>query len=179
MIHPTSEVHSNNIGDGTSIWQFCVILERAKIGRNCNINCNVFVENDVEIGDNVTIKPGVQIWDGIKIGDHVFIGPNVTFTNDLVPRSKVYPDKFTKTIIEEGASIGANSTILAGNFIGRYSFVGAGSVITKSIPSFTIWYGNPAKCKGYITKSGTILDLNLISQTGEQYRLVDEEPIRL
>ncbi|PQL92643.1 acyltransferase [Apibacter adventoris] len=156
-IHPTSDVQSQNIGDNTLIWQFCVILKNAVIGENCNINFNVFIENEVIIGNDVTIKPGVQIWDGITIEDNVFIGPNVTFTNDLIPRSKQYPEKFEKTIIKKGASIGANATIIAGHIIGEYALVGAGSVVTKDIPPYTVWYGNPAELKGYITEEGQIV----------------------
>ncbi|PQL92003.1 acyltransferase [Apibacter adventoris] len=156
-IHPTSEVQSKNIGDNTLIWQFCVILQNAVIGKNCNINFNVFIENEVIIGNDVTIKSGVQIWDGITIEDNVFIGPNVTFTNDLIPRSKQYPEKFEKTIIKKGASIGANATIIAGHIIGEYALVGAGSVVTKDIPPYTVWYGNPAVKKGDITKEGQIV----------------------
>lgn len=144
-IHPLADVQSQNIGDGTMVWQFSVVLEKAVIGSNCNINCQVFIENDVKIGDNVTIKPGVQIWDGVTLEDNVFIGPNVTFTNDLMPRSKVYPEKFEKTVVKKGASIGANATIIAGNTIGENALVGAGSVVTKDIPANEIWIGNPAK----------------------------------
>lgn len=176
-IHPNSEVQTKNIGSGTIIWQYCVVLKGAKLGENCNINFNVFIENDVIIGDNVTIKPGVQIWNGLRIGNNVFIGPNVTFTNDLVPRSKRYPEKFEETIIEEGASIGANATIIVGNVIGKYSFVGAGSIVTKNIPAFTIWYGNPAQKKGYITKDGILLDLDLKDKNGRNYSLINEEPV--
>lgn len=158
-IHPTSDVQTQNIGDNTLIWQFCVILKNAVIGKNCNINFNVFIENEVTIGNNVTIKSGVQIWNGVIIEDNVFIGPNVTFTNDLIPRSKCYPSAFEKTIIKKGASIGANSTIIAGHTIGEYSLIGAGSVITKNIPPFTVWYGNPAIQKGIITKEGKIQKL--------------------
>lgn len=158
-IHPTAEVQSKNIGEGTLIWQFCVVLKNASIGKNCNINCNVFIENDVIIGNNVTIKPGVQIWDGLRIEDDVFIGPNATFTNDLLPRSKQYPDKFIETHIRKGASIGANATILAGVKIGEYAMIGAGSVVTKNVPAFTLWYGNPAKHMGYVTKEGKGLSL--------------------
>ncbi|WP_295809021.1 acyltransferase [uncultured Apibacter sp.] len=158
-IHPTSDVQTQNIGNNTLIWQFCVILKNAVIGKNCNINFNVFIENEVTIGNNVTIKSGVQIWDGVIIEDDVFIGPNVTFTNDLIPRSKCYPSAFEKTIIKKGASIGANSTIIAGHTIGEYSLIGAGSVITKNIPPFTVWYGNPAIQKGIITKEGKIQKL--------------------
>ena len=153
-IHPLADVQTSKIGINTTIWQFCVILKDAVIGENCNINCQVFIENDVIIGNNVTIKPGVQIWDGMTIEDNVFIGPNVTFTNDLYPRSKQYPDAFVRTIIKKGASIGANSTILAGVEIGEYAMIGIGSVVTKSVPPNTIWYGNPAVQKGRISNEG-------------------------
>lgn len=145
MIHRLADVQSEHIGEGTTIWQFCVVLKNARIGKNCNINCQVFIENDVMIGDRVTIKPCVQIWDGITIEDDVFIGPNVTFTNDLMPRSKQYPESFLKTIIKKGASIGANATILPGITIGESAMIGAGSVVTKNIPAKTVWAGNPAR----------------------------------
>ena len=144
-IHPLADVHSSQIGNNTYIWQFCVVLEGAVIGDDCNINCQVFIENDVVIGDRVTIKPGVQIWDGITIEDDVFIGPNVTFTNDLKPRSKQYPAAFLRTIVKKRASIGANATILPGIKIGENAMIGAGSVVLKDVPSNTIWAGNPAK----------------------------------
>lgn len=144
-VHPLADVQSNNIGDETIIWQFCVILKDAIIGKNCNINCHVFIENDVAIGNNVTIKPGVQIWDGVFIEDNVFIGPNVTFTNDLYPYSKNIAFELKKTTIKKGASIGANATILAGITIGENALIGAGSVVTKDVPSNEIWVGNPAK----------------------------------
>ncbi|SDR69343.1 acyltransferase [Gramella sp. MAR_2010_147] len=177
MIHPSSEVYSDNIGENTDIWQFCVVLQQAVIGKNCNVNFNVFIENDVVIGNNVTIKPGVQLWDGLRISDNVFIGPNVTFTNDLIPRSKQYPEKFAQTFINEGASVGANSTIIAGNTIGKFAFIGAGSVITKSLPDFSLWYGNPAKHKGYITRGGVILDLSLTDESGNKFTLQNGEPV--
>ena len=145
MIHPTSDVKSNNIGENTNIWQFCVVFSQAKIGSNCNICAQVLIENEVEIGNNVTIKSGVQIWDGISIEDDVFIGPNATFTNDLFPRSKNPDWKLSKTVIKKGASIGANATILAGVTIGENAMIGAGSVVTKDVPANTVWYGNPAK----------------------------------
>lgn len=144
-IHPTADVQTDKIGIGTQVWQYCVLLKGAEIGKNCNINYNVFIENDVKIGDNVTIKPGVQIWDGVMLEDNVFIGPNVTFTNDLMPRSKQYPEVFLKTIVKKGASIGANATIVAGNTIGENAMIGAGSVVTKDVPANEIWMGNPAK----------------------------------
>lgn len=162
FIHPTAEVKSNNIGEGTSVWQYCVVLSGAKIGKNCNLNFNVFVENDVIIGDNVTIKSGVQLWDGLRVGNNVFISPNVAFTNDIAPRSKQYPERFLKTTINEGVSIGANSTIVGGISIGKYSMIGAGSVVTKSIPDFNLWYGNPAAFKAFICKCGKKLDVDLV-----------------
>lgn len=155
-IHHLADVQSEKIGEGSTVWQFSVVLKEAVIGKNCNINCQVFIENDVKIGDNVTIKPGVQIWDGVTLEDNVFIGPNVTFTNDLVPRSKHYPEKFEKTLIKKGTSIGANATILAGNTIGEYALIGAGSVVTKNVPARTVWFGNPAKQYGVIDEKGKI-----------------------
>ena len=147
--HPTSIVNSHDIGSNTFIWQYVVVLENAVIGENCNICSHCFIENDVSIGNFVTIKNGVQIWDGITLEDHVFVGPNVTFTNDLFPRSKQYPLEFKKTIVKKGASIGANATLLAGITIGENAMIGAGSVVTKDVPPNSIWYGNPAKLKGY------------------------------
>ncbi|WP_129715305.1 acyltransferase [Pedobacter sp. SYP-B3415] len=168
--HRTAEVLSTQIGRDTKIWQFCVILGGAKIGANCNICSHVLIENDVTIGNDVTIKSGVQVWDGLQVGNKVFIGPNVTFTNDLFPRSKVYPERFERTIIEDNASIGANATIIAGNFIGRNALIGAGSVVTKNIPANTIWFGNPAVHRGYITDEGIVLSLSLIDEkTGDTY----------
>lgn len=145
MIHELSDCKSANIGENTNIWQFCVIFPQAKIGKNCNICANVLVENDVAIGDNVTVKSGVQLWDGVTIEDNVFIGPNVTFTNDLFPRSKNSDWKLQRTIVKKGASIGANATILAGITIGENAMIGAGSVVTKSVPDGEVWYGNPAR----------------------------------
>jgi len=143
-IHPTAEVQTASIGEGTCIWQFCIVLAGAKIGSNCNICAQVLIENDVEIGNNVTIKSGVQLWDGLRVEDNVFIGPNVTFTNDLFPRSKK-PYELLKTIIKKGASIGANSTLLPGITIGMNSMVGAGAVVTKDVPDMALVIGNPAK----------------------------------
>lgn len=175
MIHPLADVQSKNIGEGTKIWQYCVVLKNAVIGKDCNINCQVFIENDVFIGDNVTIKPGVQVWDGLRIENNVFIGPNVTFTNDLTPRSKQYPSIFVGTTIGAGASIGANSTILPGIKIGKYAMIGAGSVVTRDIPPFSLWFGNPAHHKGFVTQNGTILDFELKDKLGKQYKFVKGE----
>ena len=162
MIHQLADIKSQNIGNNTNIWQFCVVLKDAIIGDNCNINAQVLIENEVLIGNNVTVKSGVQIWDGITIEDNVFIGPNVTFTNDFKPRSKKYPSEFLKTIIKNGASIGANSTIIGGTIISEYSMIGAGSVITKDIGKNELWFGNPAKHKGYVCNCGNKCDSTLV-----------------
>ena len=177
MIHKLSDVQTSKIGSGTIIWQFCVILKEATIGENCNINCNVFIENDVYIGNNVTIKPGVQIWDGVTLEDNVFIGPNVTFTNDLIPRSKIYPGKFVKTTIRKFASIGANATIIAGISVGEYALIGAGSVLTSDVTPFTLWYGNPARKRGYITRNNELVNLDLTDKNGNRYKLNNYEPV--
>lgn len=153
-IHPLADVMSMDIGAGTRIWQFCVVFAGAKIGANCNVCAHVLIENDVVIGDNVTIKSGVQLWDGIRIENNAFIGPNVTFTNDLFPRSKVYPEKFWQTVVKAGASLGANASILPGVTIGENAMVGAGAVVTRSVPPNAIVVGNPARIIGYAnTKS--------------------------
>lgn len=145
MIHELSDVKSERIGSNTNIWQFCVVFPKAQIGDNCNICANVLIENEVTVGNNVTVKSGVQLWDGITLEDNVFVGPNVTFTNDLFPRSKNTAWKLCKTIVKKGASIGANATIICGVTIGENAMVGAGSVVTKDIPAGEVWVGNPAK----------------------------------
>lgn len=133
MIHPLADVQSVNIGTGTKIWQFCVVLPGAVIGSNCNICSHCFLENDVKIGDNVTIKCGVQIWDGMRIEDDVFIGPNVTFCNDKYPRSRNSDWQCDGIVIRRGASIGANATILPGVVIGEGAMVGAAAIVTKDV----------------------------------------------
>ncbi|MEG2359578.1 WxcM-like domain-containing protein [Acinetobacter sp.] len=150
FLHPLSDVMSSNIGQKTKVWQFSVVLPKAVIGENCNICAHTMIENDVIIGNNVTIKSGVYVWDGITLEDNVFIGPCVAFTNDKAPRSKQYPNVFPKTIVEKGASIGANATILPGIRIGQNALIGAGAVITKDVPANAIVVGNPGIIKGYI-----------------------------
>lgn len=133
MIHTLSDVQSKNIGEGTNVWQFCVVLPEAKIGKNCNICSHCLIENNVVIGDNVTIKCGVQIWDGMRIEGNVFIGPNVTFCNDRYPKSRNKDWKLEPVIIKKGAAIGANATILPGVTIGKNAMIGAGAIVTKDV----------------------------------------------
>jgi acetyltransferase-like isoleucine patch superfamily enzyme len=150
MIHPNALCESDAIGDGTRVWAFAHVLPGAVIGGDCNICDHVFIEGGVRIGDRTTIKCGVQLWDGVRLGDDVFVGPNATFTNDIFPRSKQWPEKYLETVVEDGASIGANATILPGVRIGRGAMVGAGAVITRSVPANAIVVGNPARIVGYV-----------------------------
>jgi UDP-2-acetamido-3-amino-2,3-dideoxy-glucuronate N-acetyltransferase len=150
MIHATADVQSAHVGARTRVWQFAVILEGARIGADVNVCSHCFIENDVIVGDRATIKCGVQLWDGVHIEDDVFIGPNVTFTNDRFPRSRVHPGEFLKTRVCRGASIGGNATILPGITIGEGAMVGAGAVVTKSVPPFAIVVGSPARITGYV-----------------------------
>lgn len=149
-IHPKSDVDECSIGEGTNIWQFVVVMKGAIIGSDCNICANSLIEGNVKIGNRVTVKSGVSLWDGIIVENDVFIGPNATFTNDLFPRSKKHLESHPSTIIEQGASIGANSTILAGVRIGKKSMIGAGAVIVEDVPENAIVVGNPGKILRYI-----------------------------
>lgn len=150
-IHPLSDVQSKQIGKGTSIWQFCVVLERAVIGADCNIASHCFIENDVRVGDRVTIKNGVYLFDSILIEDDVFIGPNATFTNDPYPRSRRGQDRgpshYPLTRICKGASIGGGAVLLPGVTVGEKAIVGAGATVTKDVPPGAIVVGNPAVFK--------------------------------
>lgn len=150
FVHERGLCESQNVGDGTRVWAFAHVLPGAQIGADCNICDHVFVENDVLVGDRVTIKSGVQLWDGVRLADDVFVGPNVTFTNDPFPRSKAYPASFPRTHVGQGASLGANATILPGLSIGRDAMVGAGAVVTKDVPPNAIVVGNPARIVGYV-----------------------------
>ncbi|MNJ51871.1 dTDP-3-amino-3,6-dideoxy-alpha-D-galactopyranose 3-N-acetyltransferase [compost metagenome] len=151
-IHELADVKSLSIGEQTRVWQYSVILEGAVIGRNCNVCAHTLIEGDVIVGDNVTIKSGVFLWSGTRIADEVFIGPNATFTNDLMPRSKVYPESFSGIIVKQGASIGANATLLPGITIGTRAMVGAGAVVTKDVPDFAVVVGNPARIVRYLAQ---------------------------
>ncbi len=144
-IHPSSDVQSKQVGQGARVWQYVVILPGATIGRDCNICSHCFIENNVIVGDRVTVKCGVQLWDGVTLEDDVFVGPNVTFCNDLQPRSRNHAVPLLTTVVKKGASIGANATILPGLTIGEGAMVGAGAVVTKDVPPGVTVKGNPAR----------------------------------
>ena len=159
-IHESVYIDKNvDIGDGTKIWHFTHISENVEIGENCTIGQNIYVASDVKIGNGVKIQNNVSIYKGVEIEDDVFIGPSVVFTNIINPRAFIErKDEFKKTIIKKGVSIGANATIICGNIIGEYAFVGAGSVVTKDIINYTLAYGTPAEEKGKVCKCGNKME---------------------
>lgn len=149
FVHPLAIVEDGaEIDEGTRVWAFAHILGGARIGRDCNICDHVFIENDVIVGNRVTVKCGVQLWDGIELGDDVFVGPNATFTNDPAPRSGKHLPVYPRTRVYQGASVGANATILPGITIGGGAMVGAGAVVTRDVPAGVAVVGNPAKSIG-------------------------------
>ena len=157
-VHPSAIVDTSQIGENTRIWAFVHILAGAKIGRECNICDHVFVENDVVMGDFVTVKSGVCIWNGVTIEDHVFVGPNVSFTNDVYPRSKSHLQQHPQTRIKKGASIGAGSVVIAGVKIGCFAMVGAGTVVTRDVGDYELVMGNPSRPGGYICECARKLE---------------------
>lgn len=153
--HPQALVESEQVGRDTRIWAFVHVLPGARIGAECNICDHVFIENEVVVGDRVTVKSGVQLWDGVTLEDDVFVGPNATFTNDPAPRSRKRPATWPRLLVKRGASIGANATLLPGITIGEYSMVGAGAVVTRSVPSHAVVIGNPARIVRYTDDAGS------------------------
>ena len=163
-IHPTSVIDENvEIGKGTKIWHFCHIQSGAKIGENCSFGQNVNVSNNVVIGNGVKVQNNVSIYEGVELGNYVFCGPSCVFTNDLTPRAK-YPkghSGYLKTMVEEGASIGANATIICGHTIGKWALIGAGAVVTSDVPAHALMLGIPAKKNGWVCECGEILQDHL------------------
>jgi acetyltransferase-like isoleucine patch superfamily enzyme len=157
LVHPSALVETSEMGRGTRVWAFAHILAGAKVGADCNICDHVFIESGAVVGNSVVVKNGVSIWDGVTLEDRVFIGPNVAFTNDKVPRAKVFHDEVQRTNVALGASIGANATILCGIRLGRYCLVGAGAVVTRDVPDHVVVAGNPARPTGHVCRCGVRL----------------------
>lgn len=170
-IHPTAEVSENaSIGAGTKIWNQAQVREDAQIGENCIISKNVYVDSNVKIGSNVKIQNNVNVYHGVTVEDDVFLGPSMTFTNDMFPRAFNADWKVTDTLVEKGASIGANSTIRCGVTIHRYAMIGCGSTVTKDVPAHALVVGNPAKRIGWVCRCGQKLDSSYSCiACGEQY----------
>ena len=156
FVHESSYVDEGaEIGAGTKIWHFCHIMPRTKIGEQCNIGQNVLVSSQVTLGRNVKIQNNVSLYTGVVIEDDVFLGPSMVFTNVMNPRSHVNrKEEYQKTLVKQGASIGANATIVCGTTIGSYSFVGAGSVVTRDVPDYALVHGNPARVRGWMCQCG-------------------------
>lgn len=163
FVHSSSFVDNNVIiGNGTKIWYFCHISEGAKIGSNCQLGQNVYIGYNVQIGNGCKIQNNVSVYDQVFLEDNVFCGPSCVFTNDLTPRA-AFPkgrENHIKTIVKEGASIGANATIVCGITIGRYAMIAAGAVVTKNVPDYSLWGGLPAHHMGYVCECGSRLDKN-------------------
>lgn len=176
--HETAVIDEGcTIGDGTKIWHFSHIMPKCTIGTQCNIGQNVVVSPDVILGNNVKVQNNVSIYTGVICEDDVFLGPSMVFTNVINPRSAVIRrDEYMKTVVKKGASIGANATIVCGNDIGEYAFIGAGAVVTKEIPAYALVVGNPSKQIGWISEFGHRLNFNensiaICPESNEKYEL--------
>ncbi|MGA2667557.1 MAG: acyltransferase [Ignavibacteria bacterium] len=175
-VHPSAIVESDTIGKNTRIWAFVHIMKDVQIGEDCNICDYSFVESGVTIGNRVTIKNGISVWNGVILEDDVFLGPNCVLTNDIYPRSKVYHPENIKTMIKKGASVGANATILCGITLGKYCMIGAGAVVTKDVPDFSLVVGNPARFKYWVSKTGEKISFDSesinIDSRGNRYQII-------
>jgi UDP-2-acetamido-3-amino-2,3-dideoxy-glucuronate N-acetyltransferase len=158
----------SEIGEGTKIWHFCHVMSNSKIGRGCNIGQNVVISPGVVIGDNVKLQNNVSVYTGVELEDDVFCGPSMVFTNVVNPRSHVSrKDEYKKTLVKKGSSIGANATVVCGNTIGRYAFIGAGAVVTKDVPDYAMIVGNPGRIAGWMCQCGIKLGLSKDVQKDE------------
>ena len=178
FVHESSIVDDNvTVGEGTKIWHFCHIQSGAVIGKNCTLGQNVNISNNVKIGSGVKIQNNVSVYEGVELKDYVFCGPSCVFTNDLTPRAK-YPkgrDNYKKTVVEEGASIGANATVVCGHRIGKWAMIGAGAVVTSDVPNHALMLGVPAKRRGWACECGMVLPGDLVCpECGRRYKTADK-----
>lgn len=183
--HPTAIIDENAaIGSGTKIWHFSHIMTGCKIGENCNLGQNVVVSPEVILGHSVKVQNNVSIYTGVICEDEVFLGPSVVFTNVINPRSAIVrKNQYLKTIVKRGATIGANATIICGNTIGEYAFIGAGAVITKDVPPYALMVGNPARQSGWMSEYGHTLNFNregvaICPESKEEYLLKEGKVIK-
>jgi UDP-2-acetamido-3-amino-2,3-dideoxy-glucuronate N-acetyltransferase len=179
FVHESSYIDNNvQIGTGTKIWHFCHVQPGARIGQNCSLGQNVNIANNVIIGDGVKIQNNVSVYEGVELEDNVFCGPSMVFTNDLTPRSK-YPkgrEGYLKTLVKEGASIGANATVICGNNIGRWAMIASAAVVTKNVPNHALMVGIPARQTGWVCECGNILPTELkCTSCGREYEFDKEE----
>lgn len=184
--HESSYVDEGcEIGEGTKIWHFSHIMSNSKLGEKCNIGQNVVVSPGVILGKNVKVQNNVSIYTGVICEDDVFLGPSMVFTNVMNPRSAVNrKDEYMKTVVKQGASIGANATIVCGNDIGKFAFIGAGTVITKEVPAYALIVGNPGKQLGWMSEFGERLDFDaegiaVCSESKEKYKLANNKITKL
>lgn len=184
--HPTAVIDEGcEIGKGTKVWHFSHIMPNCKIGENCNIGQNVVISPEVVLGDNVKVQNNVSVYTGVECEDDVFLGPSMVFTNVINPRSAINRKKeYARTLVKKGATIGANATVICGNTIGRYAFIGAGAVVTKNVPDYALLIGNPARQTGWMSEFGNKLNFDqggiaICEETGEKYQLKDGVVSRL
>jgi UDP-2-acetamido-3-amino-2,3-dideoxy-glucuronate N-acetyltransferase len=173
FIHESAYVDDNvSIGEGTKVWHFSHVQSGSVIGNKCSLGQNVNIANNVIIGDGVKIQNNVSVYEGVELQDYVFCGPSMVFTNDLTPRSK-YPKgsaNYVKTLIKEGASLGANSTIVCGHTIGKWAMIGAGAVVSTDVKDYALMLGVPARFSGWMCECGNRLGENLVCSCGRKYK---------
>ena len=179
-VHPTAVIDDDvTIGAGSKIWHFCHLMPGSKLGRDCNLGQNVMIANDVRLGNNVKVQNNVSIYAGVECEDDVFLGPSMVFTNVRNPRSGVNRrGQYERTLVRRGVTIGANSTIVCGIELGEYVFIGAGTVVTKDVPSYALLVGNPARQIGWMSKAGHRLQFNadgyaVCPENNDHYQLVE------
>lgn len=184
--HPTAIIDEGcEIGEGTKIWHFSHIMPNCKLGKNCNIGQNVVISPEVVLGNNVKAQNNISIYTGVICDDDVFLGPSMVFTNVINPRSAIIrKHEYAKTHVGKGASIGANATIVCGHDIGKFAFIGAGSVVTKHIPDYALVVGNPARQIGWMSEFGHRLEFDkdgiaLCKESGQKYKLQDNKVTRI